>query len=154
MRLLAGLSVSLVKKPKSTIGIDWNIGEVSSFLYKGLCTTFPHFQFRIRNTVSKQEINQKLRSIDDKLGRVLFLKHASVKPDGGVPEIKDKQGRWRIILVGESKHQGNDVEEIRAGIKQGKNKDSDLMAAGNAIERVHKNILEFRNLMFDEYHFP
>ena len=52
------------------------------------------------------------------------------------------------------KHQGNDVEKIRAGIKQGKNKDSDFMAAGNAIERVHKNILEFRNLMLDEYHFP
>ena len=84
----------------------------------------------------------------------MFLKHASVKPDGGVLEIKDKQGRWRIILVGESKHQGNDVEKIRAGIKQGKNKDSDFMAAGNAMVRVHKNILEFRSLMFDEYYFP
>ena len=28
------------------------------------------------------------------------------------------------------------------------------MAAGNAIERVHKNILEFRNLMLSEHHFP
>ena len=37
--------------------------------------------------------------------------------------------------------------EIRAGIKQGKNKDADLMVAGNAIERVHKNIQENRNFM-------
>ena len=46
------------------------------------------------------------------------------------------------------------LKKIKAGIKQGKNKDSDFMAAGNAIERVHKNILEFRNLMIDEDHFP
>lgn len=28
------------------------------------------------------------------------------------------------------------------------------MVAGNAIERVHKNIQEFRNFMLDEVHFP
>ncbi|TCM72267.1 type II restriction enzyme [Rhodovulum steppense] len=28
------------------------------------------------------------------------------------------------------------------------------MVAGNAIERVHKNIVEFRNFMLDEQHFP
>ena len=67
---------------------------------------------------------------------------------------QDKNGRWRVVLVGESKHQGNDVEKIKAGIKQGKKKQDDLMVAGNAIERVHKNILEIRNLMLDEAHFP
>jgi type II restriction enzyme len=57
-------------------------------------------------------------------------------------------------LVGESKHQGNDIEMILAGRLQGKNKDQDFMAAGNAIERMHKNILEMRNYMLDEGHFP
>ncbi|CAJ0847763.1 Type-2 restriction enzyme RsrI [Ralstonia mannitolilytica] len=28
------------------------------------------------------------------------------------------------------------------------------MAAGNAIERMHKNVLELRNYMLDEKHFP
>ena len=28
------------------------------------------------------------------------------------------------------------------------------MAAGNAIERMHKNVLELRNYMLDENHFP
>ena len=28
------------------------------------------------------------------------------------------------------------------------------MTAGNAIERVHENIQEFRNYMLDELHFP
>ncbi len=56
--------------------------------------------------------------------------------------------------MSESKHQGNDIEKIKSGIKQGKNKDQDLMVAGNAIERVHKNILEIRNIMTNENHFP
>jgi type II restriction enzyme len=33
-------------------------------------------------------------------------------------------------------------------------KDKDFMVAGNAIERVHKNILKIRNFMIDEKHFP
>jgi len=67
----------------------------------------------------------------------------------------DLKGRWRrVVLVGESKHQGNDVEKILAGLLQGKNKDQDFMAAGNAIERMHKNVLELRNFMLDEKHFP
>ena len=36
----------------------------------------------------------------------------------------------------------------------GKNKNQELMVAGNAIERVYKNINEVRNFMLDEYHFP
>jgi len=36
----------------------------------------------------------------------------------------------------------------------GKNNDQDLMAAGNAIERSHKNISEIANYMLTESHFP
>ena len=85
---------------------------------------------------------------------MLFVENAKIKPDGGIIEVMDRLDHYRVALVGESKHQGNDIEKIRAGIKQGKNKDQDLMVAGNAIERVHKNIQEIRNLMLDEIHFP
>lgn len=85
---------------------------------------------------------------------MLFVQKASIKPDGGIIEVRDKLGAYRIILISESKHQGNDVKKISWGIKQGKKKDSDLMVAGNAIERVHKNIQEIRNYMLDEKHFP
>jgi len=54
----------------------------------------------------------------------------------------DRFEKIRIVFVSESKHHGNDAEKIRNGIKQGKNKDQDLMNAGNAIKRVHKNIQE------------
>lgn len=36
----------------------------------------------------------------------------------------------------------------------GAKNDQDLMAAGNAIERSHKNISEIANLMLSESHFP
>ena len=36
----------------------------------------------------------------------------------------------------------------------GAKNDQDLMPAGNAIERSHKNISEIANLMLSESHFP
>lgn len=56
--------------------------------------------------------------------------------------------------MSEAKHQGKDIENIQKGILVGKNNDQDLMAAGNAIERSHKNISEIANLMLSESHFP
>ena len=57
-------------------------------------------------------------------------------------------------MVSEAKHQGKDIENILAGKQVGKNNDQDLMAAGNAIERSHKNISEIANYMLGESHFP
>ena len=133
---------------------DVNIGEVSEIIFKRLRKTYPKYEFRLRSSLSKKEINKTLSNIDKRLGEVLYVKNASIRPDGGIIEIKDRSMHWRVILVGESKHQGNDVEKIEAGIKQGKLKDQDFMAAGNAIERVHKNISEFRNYMLNENYFP
>ena len=111
-------------------------------------------QFRFRETISKQEINEKLHSIDRRLGKTLFVRGSSIKPDGGIIEVQDRDQQWRFVLVSEAKYQGKDVENIQAGVLVGKNKDQDLMVAGNAIERVYKNINEIRNFMLDECHFP
>ena len=133
---------------------DLSVRQISPMILEALKVNYPHLTFRLRNSLPKKEIHAKLASLNQKLGQDLFVNESSIKPDGGIIEVKDKQSNWRVILVGEAKHQGNDVEMIEAGIKQGKNKDADLMVAGNAIERVHKNILEVRNFMFDEAHFP
>ena len=58
------------------------------------------------------------------------------------------------MLVSEAKHQGKDIENIKKGKLVGKDNNQDLMAAGNAIERSHKNISEIANLMLSESHFP
>lgn len=133
---------------------DLSIRVVMNGIMEALQASYPELSFRRRPDISKQEINNKLASLDPGLGQVLFIQKASIRPDGGIIEVKDKSDNYRVVLASESKHQGNDVEKIRAGIKQGKNKDKDLMLAGNAIERVHKNIQEFRNYLLDEIHFP
>ena len=121
---------------------------------KELQREHPHVLFRHRWSIPKREINERLTAIDARLGGVLYVKNSEIKPDGGIIEAQDRLGKYRVILTSEAKHQGNDVEKIRAGTKQGKNKDQDIMTAGNAIERVHKNIQEIRNLMLAEVHFP
>lgn len=133
---------------------DLAIREVTAGVLTKLAEEFPTLEFRQRSSLTKKEINERLQSFDSRLGQTLFVKSASIRPDGGITEVMDRNGKWRVILVGESKHQGNDIENILAGILQGKNKDQDFMAAGNAIERMHKNVLELRNYMLDEQHFP
>ena len=110
--------------------------------------------FRYRENIRKEEINLALQKIDKELGQTLFVPNSSIIPDGGIIEVKDDNNEWRIILVSEAKHQGKDIENIRLGKLVGKNNDQDLMAAGNAIERSHKNISEIANSMLGESHFP
>jgi type II restriction enzyme len=133
---------------------DSSVHEVGKKVCEALQKKYKKLEFQIRKEISKQEINDKLNSIDKRLGRTLFVKDSSIKPDGGVIEVLDKNKRWRVVLVSEAKFQGKDIENIRAGVLVGKKKDQDLMVAGNAIERVYKNINEIRNFMLDELHFP
>ena len=88
------------------------------------------------------------------MGQTLFVPNSSIIPDGGIIEVKDDNGNWRVVLVAEAKHQGKDIENIKKGKLVGKNNNQDLMAAGNAIERSHKNICEIANFMLAESHFP
>ena len=133
---------------------DDAVKRASEAVFENLKKGYPKFQFRLRYSINKQEINEKLKSIDSRLGETLFVKESKIKPDGGIIEVLDKAKKWRIILVSEAKFQGKDVENIKAGLLVGKKKNQELMVAGNAIERVYKNISEVRNLMLDENHFP
>lgn len=133
---------------------DIAVNEVSQLVMEQLQKDFPLLSFRYRTSVKKEEINAALRKIDAALGQTLFLPNASIIPDGGLIEVKDDKGNWRIILISEAKHQGKDIENIRVGKLVGVNDDQDLMLAGNAIERAHKNIAEMANLMLAESHFP
>jgi type II restriction enzyme len=133
---------------------DIKVDKISHDVIKYLNTIYPKLTFRYRNSIAKSEINKALQQVDPCLGQTLFVENASIVPDGGVIEVKDDDGIWHIILVSEAKHQGKDIENIEKGELVGKNKDQDLMAAGNAIERSHKNISEIANFMLAESHFP
>lgn len=150
------------KESKGVVGIfgeeakihDMTVGEVSHLAVKKLQEEFPSLEFRYRTSIKKEEINEALKKIDADLGQTLFVPNSSIIPDGGIVEVKDDNGEWRVVLVSEAKHQGKDIENIKAGKLVGKKNDQDLMAAGNAIERSHKNISEIANLMLAESHFP
>lgn len=133
---------------------DMSVGQVANKVMEILSLEFPGLEFRKRPNITKFEINKRLHEIDNQLGRELFVGRATIRPDGGIIEVKDDHGEWRIVLVSEAKYQGKDVENIARGTLVGKNKDQDTMAAGNAIERSHKNIKEIANYMLGEKHFP
>jgi len=150
------------KKSKGVIGIfgieakshDITVSKISQNVLIQLEKEFTQLNFRYRTSIRKEEINAALKKVDENLGQTLFVENSSIKPDGGIIEVKDDNGVWRIVLVTEAKHQGKDIENIQAGKLVGRNNNQDLMAAGNAIERSHKNISEIANFMLAESHFP
>lgn len=133
---------------------DMTVREVANLVLNQLMIEFPKLSFRFRESIRKEEINLALQRVDSELGQTLFVSNSSIIPDGGIIEVKDDSDEWRVILVSEAKHQGKDIENIKIGKLVGRNSDQDLMAAGNAIERSHKNICEIANLMLGESHFP
>jgi len=150
------------KISKGVIGIfgdeakshDIEVGKISHIVIEKLKEKYPQLTFRYRKNIKKEEINKALQKIDSELGQTLFVSSSNIKPDGGIIEVKDDKDNWRIVLISEAKHQGKDLENIKNGVLVGKGSDQDLMVAGNAIERSHKNISEIANLMLSESHFP
>lgn len=133
---------------------DKEVGNTSLFVKKQLEFEFPMLTFRYRKDSYKKEINEALKRVDEYLGQTLFVESASIRPDGGLIEVQDDNGNWRVVLVSEAKHQGKDIENIRTGKLVGKKNNQDLMAAGNAIERAYKNVNEIANFMLSERYFP
>jgi type II restriction enzyme len=133
---------------------DLSVGEVSQLVIEQLKVDFPQLSFRFRKNIKKIEINEVLKKIDPELGQTLFVMNSSIIPDGGIIEVKDDNSIWRVLLITEAKHQGKDIENIKSGNLVGTKSNQDLMAAGNAIERSHKNISEVANFMLAESHFP
>lgn len=150
------------KESHGVIGIFGNeaqqhddaVSNNSYVVIQKLKQEFPMLDFRYRKHIAKEEINAALQKIDTYLGQTLFVHNSQIKPDGGIIEVKDDNGNWRVVLVSEAKHQGKDIENIRKGVQVGKNKDQDTMVAGNAIERAYKNISEIANYMLLEPYFP
>ncbi len=150
------------KSRKGQVGIfcqeaqihDKTLNDVSHRVKDYLTEKYPQLTFDFWKCVEKSKINEALRKIDSYLGQTLFVPNASIIPDGGIIVVKDDNGEWRVVLVSEAKHQGKDRENIEKGKLVGANNNQDLMAAGNAIERSHKNISEIANFMLAESYFP
>lgn len=161
-RIQSGRLTDQHKESKGVIGIfgkgakkhDMSVSDISKLVQVELKKKYSELQFRYRSSLSKAEINAKLNKIDNYLGQSLYVPNSSIRPDGGLIEVRDDNDEWRVVLVSEAKYQGKDIENIKAGKLVGRNNDQDIMHAGNAIERSHKNISEIANFMLTESHFP
>ena len=89
---------------------------------KELEKEYSSLSFRYRVSLKKDEINERLRKVDPELGQTLFVANSSIKPDGGIIEVKDDNNDWRVVLVTEAKHQGKDIENIGNGVLVGTKK--------------------------------
>lgn len=85
---------------------DKEVFNTSVEVMKKLAEEFPMLTFRYRKDLSKKEINEALKKVDDCLGQTLFVENARIIPDGGLIEVKDDNGKWRVVVVSEAKHQG------------------------------------------------
>src|SRR5699024_8581304 len=92
---------------------DLNVSELSNLLIEKLNQDFPTLTFRHRKSLTKKEINEALTAFDPELGQTLFVPNASIIPDGGLVEVLDDNGQWRVVVVAEAKHQGKDIANIR-----------------------------------------
>ena len=108
---------------------DANVNDFSKVVFETLQKDFPKLEFRFRKSLQKKEINEKLNSVDSRLGITVFVEKGQIRPDGGIIEVKDKDGKWRIVLICEAKHQGKDIENISKGLLVGKNNDQEYMLA-------------------------
>lgn len=71
---------------------------------------------------------------------------SSMRPDGGILSIVDRDGGLHPVLIVEVKNQGtNDLRAVEGRPRQ---------AMGNAIERLGKNVIGFRSAMLAEGIMP
>lgn len=83
---------------------DRKVSDNSLVAKRMLEVEFPKLTFRYRKNLTKQEINESLHKIDKDLGVTTFLKRAKIIPDGGLIEVKDDAGKWRVVVVSEAKY--------------------------------------------------
>ncbi len=91
-------------------------------IVRDLCETFPQVEFQCH------------------------FDNTSMRPDGGILSMLDKDNNIRPILITEVKNQGTNDQRVREGLKR--------QARGNAIERLGKNVIGFRTAMMSEAIVP
>jgi len=83
---------------------DITVGKISHYVIEQLTREYPQLSFQYKTSIKKEEINEALKKVDSELGQTLFVPNSSIKPDGGIIEVKDDYDNWRIVLVSEAKH--------------------------------------------------
>jgi type II restriction enzyme len=88
------------------------------------------------------DVVRSLKADFPDVGFAPVRKDTSMKPDGGILSIVDRDGGRHVILIVEVKNQGTNDARAREGKPE--------QAKGNAIERLGKNVIGFRTAMMME----
>ena len=102
------------KAGKGVVGIfgndakmhDMTVRQLAHIVKARLEEKYPKLTFQYRESIRKEEINAALKKIDSELGQTIFVSNSSIIPDGGIIEVKDDNGNWRIVLVSEANIKG------------------------------------------------
>jgi len=107
-------------------------------------------EFRVtlthKSDVLLRDIVSELRSRFPEVPFHHFFDNTSLRPDGGVLYLVDRDGCEFPILISEAKRQGTNDARAQEGLAK--------QARGNAIERLGKNLTGFRTMMSGEGIMP
>lgn len=95
---------------------------------------YPHLIFNHRKTLRLSEIVSVISRQYPQYTNILssVMESSYIRPDGGFLYVTGQDGKPKIILVAEVKHQGTNDKRLKEGLKK--------QAKGNAIERLGKNL--------------
>lgn len=111
-----------------------------------LAKKFPGIQLQHDSNLKLSSIIESLKKSFPTIDFHACFDSSSMRPDGGVLYVVDKNGAAFPILIAEKKNQG--TNDLR--VQEGKGK----QAKGNAIERLGKNVIGFRTALLTEAIFP
>ena len=92
------------------------------------------------------DIVSSLRKIYPEIDFQHHFHTSSLRPDGGIIYVLDKNNNKLPVLISEAKRQGTNDKRAQEGLKK--------QALGNAIERLGKNLIGMRVWLSNEKIFP
>jgi len=128
--------------------MDSDVDEAVQEMIEELRKKYPELTFEHVKKISLTQIISDLSNqypqFKDAFSPV--IKSSFIKPDGGFLYATDKEGKRKLILVAEVKHQGTNDKRADEGLAK--------QAKGNAIERLGKNLTGIRAIFKSESIIP
>jgi type II restriction enzyme len=136
----AGTVINLTSKKQ-----EGELGQALTYVVARLQEEFG-LKLHHEKSASLTEIVQRLQADFPDVPFAQVRSDTSMKPDGGILSVVDRNGSRHVILIVEVKNQGTNAERLAEGRKE--------QAKGNAIERLGKNVIGFRTAMLTENIMP
>jgi type II restriction enzyme len=136
-----GTVINLTSQKQET-----ELGRALKTVERKLRKEFGQLRFHHARELALGEVVEGLRREFPDVDFATPKEGTSMRPDGGILSVVDREGNRHPVLIAEVKNQG--TNDLRAA--EGKSR----QASGNAIERLGKNVIGFRAAMLAEDIMP